>query len=290
MRARRLYIIVVLLGLISALLAGAYLSSPQQQLLGTPAPAVAAVQFDQFSRLTAFPGKVEVGCPTQSERTRVLLLLGQSNAANYGGQRFRPHQTARVVQFFKGRCYLASSPLLGASGVGGEPWTLLGDRLIEQGGVDQVVLAPAAIVGSIAEWWGAGGVLHTMVSELLQELTTQYRISAIVWQQGESDLDRGTSEEQYRSHLLSLLRMIRARGVTAPFYVSVSTRCGANPRWSADNPVASAQRALPDPAGGVFAGVNTDQIIGFADRYDDCHFAASGLERVAREWQQLLAH
>src|SRR5271169_504817 len=42
---------------------------------------------DQFGRLLSYPGKIEITCPIQDEKTAVLLLVGQSNAANYQGQR-----------------------------------------------------------------------------------------------------------------------------------------------------------------------------------------------------------
>src|SRR4051794_29705035 len=44
---------------------------------------------DQVGRLTSADKKKAVGCPQQTDRTAVLLLLGQSNAGNHAGQRFR---------------------------------------------------------------------------------------------------------------------------------------------------------------------------------------------------------
>jgi hypothetical protein len=51
---------------------------------------------DQFGRLRSYPGKIEIACPSQDQTTAVLLLVGQSNAANYQGQR---HQSGddRVI-------------------------------------------------------------------------------------------------------------------------------------------------------------------------------------------------
>ena len=79
---------------------------------------------DQFGRLLRYPGKTEIACPSQDHMTAVLLVIGQSNAANYQGQR---HQSGddRVINFSAGHCYRAASPLLGADGELGETWTLL---------------------------------------------------------------------------------------------------------------------------------------------------------------------
>ena len=70
---------------------------------------------DQFGRLRSYPGKIEVACPSQDDVTAVLLVIGQSNAANYQGQR-QQSQDDRVVNFSAGHCYRAASPLLGADG------------------------------------------------------------------------------------------------------------------------------------------------------------------------------
>jgi len=87
---------------------------------------------DQFGRLLSYPGKTEIACPSQDQMTAVLLVIGQSNAANYQGQR---HQSGddRVINFSAGHCYRAASPLLGADGELGETWTLLGTKLIQSG-------------------------------------------------------------------------------------------------------------------------------------------------------------
>ncbi len=61
----------------------------------------------------------------------MLLIIGQSNSGNYVGQRYRSEHGEQVINFFAGRCYLASSPLLGVSGIGGESFTFLANKMIE---------------------------------------------------------------------------------------------------------------------------------------------------------------
>jgi len=87
---------------------------------------------DELGRIISYPNKVEVGCPKAGDgKTAVLLIIGQSNSGNYAGQRYRSEHGEQVINFFAGRCYLASSPLLGASGIGGESFTLLANKMIE---------------------------------------------------------------------------------------------------------------------------------------------------------------
>src|SRR6187402_2032485 len=71
---------------------------------------------DSQNRLIADDRRPAVPCPPQTERTAVLLVLGQSNAANYAGQRYRSNFGTRIVNFFDGQCFVAASPLLGSTG------------------------------------------------------------------------------------------------------------------------------------------------------------------------------
>jgi hypothetical protein len=77
-----------------------------------------------------------------------------------------------------------------------------------------------------------------------------------------------------------MLAAIRNFGVSAPVYVARATRC-AKVRPSEE--LQNAQGALVNPTKGVLAGPDLD-ILGFADRYDGCHFSTEGLERAADLW------
>jgi hypothetical protein len=100
--------------------------------------------------LAALPGKTEIFCPAQDEATAVLLVAGQSNAANSQGQRYQSPDD-RVVNFSEGHCYRAASPLLGADDRNGESWPLLGLKLIRTDlqtlGLSGVFLAPVFSIG-----------------------------------------------------------------------------------------------------------------------------------------------
>ena len=130
---------------------------------------------DAYHRLVAYRGKQEIECPPQTDRTLVLLIIGQSNAANSGGQRQPPHD--HVVNYFDGKCYVASSPLLGTTSIGGEPWTLLGTKLIMAGIADQVISAPSAMSGSSIVQWQDGAELNLMLRSVLSGISVHYRIT-----------------------------------------------------------------------------------------------------------------
>ena len=86
----------------------------KRQLVGPADPraseeeAAAARSHDEFRRLVspAAP-KVAVPCPVQDESTRVLLVIGQSNAGNFHGQRHASAHGDRVLNYFDDACYVA---------------------------------------------------------------------------------------------------------------------------------------------------------------------------------------
>ena len=237
---------------------------------------------DQVGRLASDDEKKAVVCPQQTGRTAVLLLLGQSNAGNHAGQRFHSEHGETVVNFYGGRCYVAASPLLGSDGTSGEYWTQLGNLLLDRGSFGQVVLAPMAVTGSEVSRWAPGGDLNgTMIDTTSQLQRRGYRVTHVLWVQGEIDYVKGTKEKDYRDRFLSLVSSLRSHGVAAPVYVAIATKClgasnGGTRFHSANNPVARAQLALPDPAENLRSGVNSDALLGDLDRYDDCHFSSSG--------------
>jgi hypothetical protein len=233
---------------------------------------------DDYDRLVAYPGKIETACPAQTERTGVLLAIGQSNISNHAATRVTTRHGRKVVNYFVGKCTIAASPLLGASGDGGEFLTMLADRLVDDGVYDTVVIVSSGIGGSPISRWQAGGDLNAMLTATLRDLAGHFRVTDVVWHQGESDFANATTSEAYAAAFASLVATLTQNGVPVPIYTSVSTRCG--PSWRADSPVARAQRGLAAD-GRVHVAADTDALLAPEDRYDECHFSESGQRKAA---------
>jgi hypothetical protein len=257
-------------------------------------PPASRFAFDQKGRLVSDVKKTAVPCPQQTGRTAVLLLIGQSNAGNHGGQRFHSEHGEKVVNFFGGQCFVAESPLLGSDGTNGEYWTLLGNLLVDSGAFDQVVLAPVAISGSEISRWSRGGDLNAVMIDTAAQLKQyNYHVTHTLWNQGEIDYVIGTSETSYRQKFISIVDSLRDQQITSPVFVSVASKCleasnGGTLFHSADNAIVRAQLTLPNAQKGIRSGVNTDALLDELDRYDDCHFGSSGAQKVARAWADLL--
>jgi hypothetical protein len=245
------------------------------------------VQFDSYERLAVFPGKEDIACPAQTDKTAVLFVFGQSNSSNNGGQRYRGIDD-RVVNFFDGHCYRAQSPLLGGENTFEETWTPLANKLVEAGRFDRVIIVPAGVGGSSVSDWAEGGHLHPMLQSVLDNAAQTYRITHVLWHQGERDFADRTAKRVYIVKFRSVLSTLRAHGVTAPvFMCKVSFDNFDGPPWTPDNPIRQAQIALIDGKD-VHAGPDTDLLLNPTDRYDGTHFAASGMEKVVASWLEVL--
>jgi hypothetical protein len=237
---------------------------------------------DTFGRLLAYPGKVAMPCPVQSADTAVILAIGQSNAANHAATRFTTRHPAQVFNLFDGKCYVASSPLLGATGEGGEFLTPLADRLIDDGAYRTVLIVASAITDTPISRWQREGDLNEMLRDVLKTLPTGVKITTIVWHQGENDLRFATPGKVYRAAFLSMRGTLREAGVDAPVFVAVATRCGSSRRDG--NALAEAQRALADGTT-IFLGADTDALLDENDRKRDrCHLSESGQNKTARAY------
>jgi hypothetical protein len=121
---------------------------------------------------------------------------------------------------------------------------------------------------------------------LVQDLVTRYRVTHVLWHQGESDFVLKTDPARYKDLFESFVDTLRASAVDATVFVSTATRC--LPGWSEPNPIRTAQQQLVTGRSGFEAGVDTDKLLSAQDRYDDCHMADSGEVKTAKAWAAIL--
>jgi len=232
------------------------------------------------SKIVESLNKSQVPCPNQATRLGVLLVIGQSNSANFAEKRLTTRYPNQVLNYFDGKCYVASSPLLGASGSEGEFITPLADTLIESKIYDEIVIISLGVGGSKVEAWSAGGDLNRMMFHVLDQ-ARGFQITEVIWHQGEADFTNRTSSESYIRSFHSLSRTLADHGVTAPIFIAIATKCGYDEIWVKQNDIAVAQRSLIDNET-VFLGADTDDLLAPNDRrLDECHLSASGQLKVA---------
>lgn len=223
--------------------------------------------------------------------TAVLLVLGQSNAANSGEKKYTAY-CKQAINFYNGNYYPLADPLKGANGDGGSVWSRLGQILIEKSFADIVIIAPAAIGGTPIQSWKPGGENNHLIQETILSLQSKgLKISHVLWHQGESNhknLNSGISSsdnaQQYKNDFYELVAQLRLLGVDAPVFPAITTYCGPN---GIDTYLEEAQRTLQNDSLGIFNGPNTD-LLGNEFRYDNCHFNETGLKIHALLWANIM--
>jgi hypothetical protein len=236
--------------------------------------------YDDYGRLVHFSSKTTVECPLQDHRTGVLLFIGQSNSANHGEEMVKTVYPQKVVNYFDGKCYVAQSPLLGASGQNGEYATLIADKLIQNGTYDKVILISSGIGGSSITPWAEDGPLNNMLLSVVDDFSAHLNVTDVIWHQGESDAIYFMHTKTYVDMFLSLVKTLSERGVNAPYYMSVASLC-KNPNVTYPNKITRAQVELINGHDNIFLGANTDEIVTDEHRSDGCHFNGKGQEVTA---------
>ncbi len=232
--------------------------------------------------MSALPSRVHMPLDCAAVLRRkpmVLLLLGQSNAANHVQQ--RAVAGPGVFAWHEGQCYAAIDPLPGASGYGGSLWTRMAPMAIDSGQYDSVLLVPLAMsLTSIAQWARHPALTQTLQSAMSGLRRGGHAVTHVVWYQGEAESFKNTSAQDYRAAFAKVHERLRQGGVQAPIWVAQATLCQAR-----SNPAVRAEQArLPALFAGVRAGPDMDALFGPEHRFDGCHFNAGGAQRAADEW------
>lgn len=240
--------------------------------------------------------KIEVDCnKIDRKKTMVILALGQGNAANGGEVKYTPKHN--VYNVFGGKCYKADDPLLGATDNKGSVWGRLGDKIIESGMYENVIIKSIGVGGSPIICWTVNGTgigyqnrlygnYHARILEANEELKSLgLPITHILWHQGESDMKNGTTTVQYKERFLDMLNSMRKNGIQAPIYVALASRYGRQTSQA----VITAQKELSEEYADIFEGPNTDMIDRLEERTEDGQrFSELGLEKHANGWLQAL--
>jgi hypothetical protein len=260
-------------------------------------------------------GRVGVG--------EVFVVAGQSNACNFGRlDPLAPAPDDRVSAFGDDRWAVAdpawpyqrgggtgrdwapaASPLPFTYGVGGHPWVVMANRLVEALDVP-VGLCPVAYPGSAIASWQPGGppvpglpgsrpFPHLVAA--LGALRDRGGLRAVLWHQGEND--RPTPPDEYAAMLTNLIARSReAVGMEVPWVIArvaygMGSRpipAGSDPCDPGDGPptIRLAQCEVAATVPGCFPGPTTDDL-GPSYRVG-LHFNARGLQVHGDRWADVL--
>lgn len=226
-------------------------------------------------------------------RTLVLLAAGQSNAGNNAALLSHSEHGSRVIEFFRGKLYIARDPMRGGGGAAlGSPWVALGNALIEKGVYDNVVIAMVVKDGSSIAEWRTGGDLNAQLASVSAALAKAgMPATVIAWVQGEAERYKDSEYQDQKKYGEALGEVIAAARSGAPqskFYVAQASWCPLDPVFT--GPVQAVRNAQAAAVGGsVFPGPDLDAIDTPQDRRDNCHLSEPGLRKFVAEWVRILA-
>jgi peptidoglycan/LPS O-acetylase OafA/YrhL len=209
--------------------------------------------------------------------TRMLIVLGQSNAASHAT--LVPNEkTTRT--FFQGSCSESTDPMPGTTGAGASIWSAVSNKLAVTFPENSFVIAPLAVGSTRISDWLVKGKLHSQFQQQLEDAQkSQIPIVAVLWQQGEADSLDGTAANKYKADLLQLRGVLNTAGIVAPLIVAKSTYCAHHDY----GPIRRAVDAVVNPDLGIRLGPDTDQLRE-EFRKDGCHFNAAGRLAAAELW------
>ena len=206
----------------------------------------------------------------------VLVVAGQSNAANHGSPRGRAGPGSYALS--ADGLFRLEDPLPGASGQGGSPWPHWAGLVQRADPGRQVVVATIAQGSSAVADWVPGGLHAQRLPAVLAALRGQgLAVDAVVWHQGETEAWSGADPATYAADLNRWITSVRALGISAPIYVCLTSR---DDQAVIHPSIRQAQASVWNSRAAVFAGPDTDSL-GNAFRSDGVHFNARGLEAFA---------
>lgn len=213
----------------------------------------------------------------------MLMVLGQSNAGNHG-EPLPLGTTTGATFFFEGKCYQTAGPAPGATGRGGNIWTVLGPKLETLTGRSVIFSVLAVDASSVRAWANPGSLNDLLLATIEEQTRNGFVPDAILWQQGEADARIGTPQAHYENDFEILIKTLRANRNNAPVFTALSTRCHNESNEAVRTALISIAARNPT----IITGPDTDQLIG-ADRLDGCHFSASGIMKAATLWERSLS-
>ena len=217
------------------------------------------------------------------KKTMVCLVIGQSNAADYGLGNYKCKN--EVYNFYKGDLYKAKEPLLGADGDGSSVWTRVADMVIDSGLYSKAVIIPCAIGSTAVSCWSDGPCHEQLLKTLRYLKDKKVNPTHIFWLQGETDNFEGTTKEAYKKSLIKVIKTLRDNGIAAPFFTSITSYFPYNKTPFGISPaITEAQRETIKEGINVKAGPNTDSINLAYYRQADLHFTEKGLDVLAYKW------
>ncbi len=263
---------------------------------------VRAVDAENNVLTSTTTGKIGVG--------DIFITAGQSNSTNCGDA---PQSTTSgnvvALNHVTGEWSVANDPQPGTingksdGSTRGSTWTSFGDTLSEMSGIPVGLVSVGWSGSNIGQWnpdnadtsaegWdsiafqASESTLFGRLAYAIEELGGEF--AGILWHQGESDA--GKAEEYYENALNDLIEASREQaGWDVPWGVALVSwrpKSGSREEGYIDQNIRDAQQAVIDGDALVFAGPDSDALLGDfrGINGNSIHFSELGLQEMGYLW------
>ena len=229
------------------------------------------------ARYAYFENKNMVNCPHNST---VILISGQSNASNFlkNSKKYKN----KHFNYFNGKCYNLSNPVLGAEG---EMSSLIPAIATKLNSPSKIIFFTSGRGGmNIKHANHDNKVFINYNKKALDDLEKNNNIlKFFVWIQGESD--RGNSEH-YLDNFTNMFNNITndlKNKDNINLIITQTSRC-----FDQDDPkLRKVQKKISMIRNKSIQVINTDKL-GNEFRYDKCHYNQKGIEKISFEISKII--
>lgn len=222
----------------------------------------------------------------------VFITGGQSKITNYAPTPYSPTNAAHIFNFsiYNGGLYAAADPLLGTSYNRASYALRFADKMIAASKCADVILVPIAIAGSTFADWAPGGAQNRRLIATARRLAIAgLTVEATLWDQGETASTNAESAAAVTAGIRGIVDTLRAEGVTAPFYPTLTGYVGDATVSGQQTAVRLGQaNAVDHVTRNIWQGVDTDSLNNTYRDAGKIHFNDTGSDAVAALWTALL--
>jgi hypothetical protein len=134
--------------------------------------------------------------------------------------------------------------------------------------------------------WQPGGYLYPRLQSIIKGLGKN-GARAVLWHQGESDTGGGTNAQTYLNKLSAIINQSRVDATYNLNWVVAKASYVSAAYSYFQGPIRQAQTQIVNNTN-IFAGPDTDDMLGAYRSADGIHFSDSGLKEHGRRWAEIL--
>ena len=222
--------------------------------------------------------KKKKNCP---EKSPVILIIGQSNAANSGISSINENKNNLNYNPEDGFCYELSEPVLGATGDRSSITSSIGKKITSD---KTIIFLNRSVDGSSIEEWIKFYSLD--LNKTLNKILKKNYLKTIVWIQGEGETIESSKHYFKNFEILKsqIFNNLNVKFEDVNFIITRSTYCGSSSEiYIAKKDEMDFQRKLIREK---YKNVKLLKITDNLDdtyRYDNCHFNIKGIDKISNE-------